>query len=197
VFIWVFIFSWGFGVPNWLTQGIGFICRVGSKFGLCELVDEDDDLVTPQTSRNATTSLGLRRRVLNKLGSVVSKNPWFPKSHFPSLNPQFLGSNNGKSPFEDPFGGFFQWGIPKSPRVHSYSNALTTWMIWGNPHLGTLPGGWRLPEIQRIPCGTAKSAVLFRCSSQTASIHTIDITCVSLDFCAYLRRAKIAFWSMS
>ncbi|CAL1128346.1 unnamed protein product, partial [Cladocopium goreaui] len=38
------------------------INRVGSKFGLCELVDEDDDLVTPQTSRNATTSLGLRRR---------------------------------------------------------------------------------------------------------------------------------------
>lgn len=109
---------------------------MGSKFGLCELVDEDDDLVTPQTSRNATTSLGLRRRVLNKLGSVVSKNPWFPKSHFPSLNPQFLGSNNGKSPFEDPFGGFFQWGIPKSPRVHSYSNALTTWMIWGTPILG-------------------------------------------------------------
>ena len=42
------------------------VCRVGSKFGLCDLVDDDEDPMTPQTSSTSRTlSQGLRRRCFN------------------------------------------------------------------------------------------------------------------------------------
>ena len=48
-------------------------------------------------------------------------------------------------------------------------------------------GGWRLPEIHEIPCGTAICCDFGACFSQTANIQHIDITwyylCLMAFFC--------------
>ena len=40
--------------------------------------------------------------------------------------------------YMDTYGGFFKWGIPKSPWVSILSHGLMTWMIGGTPILGRL-----------------------------------------------------------